>query len=83
MVDALRKGHGAEAIMAQGVPHDPFTGAPMGFVAAARLLGQWRRMIEDNRRIVAIFGIAGWKKATLDALLWNGMDVAYRRDGGG
>lgn len=83
IVDALRKGHGAEAIMAQGVPHDPFTGAPMGFVAAARMLGQWRRMIEDNRRIVAIFGIAGWKKATLDALLWNGMDVAYRRDGAG
>ncbi|MBB3955111.1 beta-3-deoxy-D-manno-oct-2-ulosonic acid transferase [Novosphingobium sediminicola] len=82
LVEQLREGR-AQQIMAQGTPHDPFTGAPMGFVAAARMLGGWRRMIEDNRRTVAIFGIAGWKRETLDALLWDGAGAPYRQTSAG
>lgn len=82
LVEQLREGR-AEKVMAQGVPRNPFTGAPMGFVAAARMLGEWRRMIEDNRRTAAIFGIAGWKRETLDALLWDGAGVPYRQTGAG
>lgn len=83
IVAQLRAGAGAEAIMAQGRPRDPFTGVPMTCVAAARMLGAWRRMIEENRRFAAIFGIAGWKRATLDALLWDGVGVPYRRSAAG
>ncbi|HZU62859.1 MAG TPA: beta-3-deoxy-D-manno-oct-2-ulosonic acid transferase, partial [Novosphingobium sp.] len=50
----------------------PFTGAEMGALAAARLLGQWRRLIDGNRPVGAIHGVARWKRGTLDALLWAG-----------
>jgi capsular polysaccharide export protein len=77
LVAALRGGGAcgaavAERIMASGVPHDPFTGEPTDWIAAVRLLGGWRRLIEANRAYAAIFGIAGWKRTTLDALLWDG-----------
>jgi capsular polysaccharide export protein len=70
----------AERIMAGASPRDPFTGDPMGWIAAVRLLGAWRRQIESNRAIAGVFGIAGWKRATLDAMLWDGTGpVRYRR----
>ena len=52
--------------------HDPFTGAVLGWGAAVRLLGEWRRLIESNRMVAGVFCIAAWKKVTLDALLWDG-----------
>jgi len=68
-----------ERIMRGFAPCNPFTGGPMGWIEAVRLLGQWRRMIEANRAYAAIFGIAGWKRETLDALLWDGTGaVRYR-----
>ena len=74
----------AERIMAAGAPYDPFTGAAMDWIAAVRLLGEWRRLIEANRAYAAIFGIAGWKRVTLDALLWDGTGaVRYRGDARG
>lgn len=84
LVGGLRQsGECAEAvgarIMAGFHPRDPFTGEPMGWLAAVRLLGDWRRLIEANRAIAGIFGIAGWKRPTLDALLWDGTGpVRYR-----
>jgi len=70
----------AERIMAGCAPRNPFTGEPMGWIAAVRLLGAWRRQIESNRAFAGIFGIAGWKRATLDAMLWDGTGpVRYRR----
>lgn len=74
----------AERIMEGAHCRDPFSGAPMGWIEAVRLLGKWRRMIESNRQYAAIFGIAGWKRETLDAMLWDGTGpVRYRDDAAG
>ncbi|EIZ78494.1 putative capsule polysaccharide export protein [Novosphingobium sp. Rr 2-17] len=54
------------------VYRDPFTGAPIGIAEAIALLGRWRVLIEANRPIAAIHGVAGWKRITADALLWDG-----------
>jgi capsular polysaccharide export protein len=36
------------------------------------MLSAWRELIFANRRYAAIFGIARWKRVTMDALLWDG-----------
>ena len=51
---------------------DPFTGKAMDALAAIGLLAGWRRLIDRNRRTSAVFGVAQWKRATLDGLLWDG-----------
>jgi capsular polysaccharide export protein len=51
---------------------NPFTGKPMDALAAIAMLAEWRRLIDSNRRISAVYGIAHWKRATVDALLWAG-----------
>lgn len=53
---------------------NPFTGAAMAPLEAIGLLGTWRRQIDENRRIDAVFGVARWKRLTMDALLWDGAD---------
>lgn len=59
---------------------DPFTGDPTSAAAVIEQLGDWRRLIESNRRFSAIFGVAGWKQVTTDPLLWDGTSaVRYRR----
>ncbi|MEO0030539.1 MAG: hypothetical protein RIS94_297 [Pseudomonadota bacterium] len=58
---------------------DPFTGAPMAPMAAIALLAQWRRLIDSNRSISAIFGVARWKRVTMDALLWDGSGPVRHR----
>ena len=70
----------AERIMAGAHCRDPFSGAPMGWIAAVRLLGKWRRLIESNRRFSAVFGVAGWKRETVDAMLWDGTGPVRHRD---
>ena len=77
VVGALRCGGGAARAVVERMTtgwhcRDPFTGEPFGWIDAVRLLGEWRRMIESNRAVAGVFGIAGWKKVTLDALLWDG-----------
>lgn len=52
--------------------HDPFTGLPVSACAIAELLAEWRALIDANRGIAAVFGIARWKRVTMDALLWDG-----------
>ncbi|WP_443971574.1 capsular polysaccharide export protein, LipB/KpsS family [Sphingobium sp. CR28] len=51
---------------------NPFTGEPIELVALIALLGHWRRLIEENRGIVAAFGFALWKRDTVEPLLWDG-----------
>jgi capsular polysaccharide export protein len=51
---------------------NPFTGKPMDALTAIAMLAEWRRLIDSNRRISAVYGIAHWKRATVDALLWAG-----------
>ncbi|MDP9422825.1 MAG: beta-3-deoxy-D-manno-oct-2-ulosonic acid transferase [Pseudomonadota bacterium] len=52
--------------------HSPFDGRPMDARGAVELLGNWRRLIDSNRDIAAVLGIAAWKRPTVDGLLWNG-----------
>jgi capsular polysaccharide export protein len=51
---------------------NPFTGRPMDALATIAMLAEWRRLIDRNRHISAVYGIARWKRATVDALLWAG-----------
>lgn len=66
----------APAVAAQVVGEwsyrDPFSGADWTAHDAIALLGEWRRLIDANRSIAAVFGVARWKRETLDALLWDG-----------
>jgi len=58
---------------------NPFTGEPMTPFEAVKLSASWRRLIDGNRQFDAIYGIASWKRETLDALMWPGGDVpAFR-----
>jgi capsular polysaccharide export protein len=50
----------------------PFTEQPVSAVQAARILSDWRRLIDRNRDAVGIAGVAAWKRSTVDALLWAG-----------
>lgn len=51
---------------------DPFSGADWTGADVIALLGDWRRLIDANRSVAAVFGVARWKRETLDALLWDG-----------
>lgn len=51
---------------------DPFTHAAIPAAQAIALLADWRGLIDANRQAAAIFGIAMWKRVTMDALLWAG-----------
>lgn len=50
----------------------PFTGEDICTEHAVAQLGAWRRLIDRNRSIDAVLGVAGWKRATVDSLLWAG-----------
>jgi capsular polysaccharide export protein len=50
----------------------PFDGSPLTFSEAVSLHGFWRALIDSNRPLVAAIGIAGWKRATVAPLLWQG-----------
>jgi capsular polysaccharide export protein len=58
---------------------DPFTGKSIDPTAAIALCGRWRRLIDANRRIHSVLGIAYWKKPTVTPLLWAGGKVPYGR----
>lgn len=58
---------------------DPFKGTPRGVLEAIALCGFWRRLIDANRPIRSVMGIAYWKKPTVTALLWGGGEVPYDR----
>lgn len=51
---------------------DPFTGDVLEPRQAIAMLASWRRLIDANRSVAAIYGIASWKRITADALLWDG-----------
>lgn len=50
----------------------PFSGDAIGPARAIELLSDWRRLIDRNRKISAVFGIAGWKRPTVNPMLWAG-----------
>lgn len=67
---ALRAAVGSE-VLQRGF-RNPFTGEGMPAEEAIALCGFWRRLIDGNRTIAAVFGCASWKRATVAPLLWSG-----------
>lgn len=58
----------------------PFTGEDWSPIGAIMQLAAWRQLIDTNRKIDAVYGVAKWKRVTLDAMLWDGSSpVAYAR----
>ncbi len=51
---------------------DPFTGEQVSARDIVALLADWRALIDANRGIAAVLGVARWKRSTMDALLWDG-----------
>lgn len=58
---------------------NPFKATPLEVLEAIELCGFWRRLIDANRPIRSVMGIAYWKKPTVTALLWGGDEVPYDR----
>ena len=58
---------------------NPFSLAPMSPIEAITRCGEWRRLIDANRQIQSVMGIAYWKKPTVTPLLWGGSKVPYGR----
>ena len=50
----------------------PFDGTPWSIEQAMAHLAEWRDLIEGNRSFRAVYGVARWKRVTLDPLLWDG-----------
>lgn len=57
----------------------PFDGSELAALEAIRLCGFWRELIDANRPIGSVMGIAYWKKPTVTPLLWAGDKVPYNR----
>jgi capsular polysaccharide export protein len=55
----------------------PFSGSELGTVEAIELCGFWRGLIDANRRIFSVMGVAYWKKPTASPLLWGGQAIPY------
>lgn len=60
---------------------DPFTGEPTSIEAILALLRDWRALIDGNRDVTRVLGVAAWKRETVEALLWDGGDGPRYRPG--
>lgn len=61
--------------------HCPFSNLPIPAIEAVRLLDGMRQLIENNRGIESVLGVARWKRLTVSPLLWNGCaGPRYARD---
>jgi capsular polysaccharide export protein len=58
---------------------NPFNSSPISAAEAIAMCGEWRRLIDANRMIYSVMGIAYWKKPTVTPLLWAGTPVPYGR----
>ena len=59
-----------ERLIDQADYTDPFTGQPTSAESIVALLAEWRRLIDDNRRIAAACGMAWWKRDEIRRFLW-------------
>lgn len=50
---------------------DPFTGQPSTIELTIEQLSAWRVMLEANRPIAAVCGMAWWKRAEIERFLWH------------
>ena len=82
----LGKGGDAPGLLAGALEgwqwRSPFTGAPMALAEVIALLADWRQLIDTNRASRAVFGVALWKRVTMDALLWDGLDGPHHTRAG-
>ena len=69
----------ARKLLSSWIFRDPFDGSRLNVIEAIGLCGFWRQLIDANRRIHSVMGIAYWKKPTVSPLLWAGCDVPYNR----
>ena len=51
---------------------DPFGDRSLAWAEVIALCAEWRRLIDANRGIAAVYGFAGWKRTTTEPLLWDG-----------
>ncbi|MDE2405071.1 MAG: beta-3-deoxy-D-manno-oct-2-ulosonic acid transferase [Sphingomonadales bacterium] len=78
LVGSLLGKHAADRVAQAGrlisgwAYRDPFTGRPISALDAVTLLAEWRELIDANRDIAGVLGVARWKRVTMDALLWGG-----------
>lgn len=81
--DVIVRADAAERLVAEHLTGwrwiSPFDGAALTPLAAIELCGFWRRLIDANRRIHSVLGIAYWKKPTVSPLLWGGGPIPYGR----
>jgi capsular polysaccharide export protein len=68
-VESLRRTTAAELFGRRY--RDPFTGEPVEVEAIVALLGEWRRTLIANRRIVSACGMAWWKRREIARFLWS------------
>lgn len=54
------------------VYRDPFRGTVIDALEAIAILAHWRTLIDANREIAAVTGIAAWKRAVMTRFLWAG-----------
>lgn len=57
--------------------HDPFTGHRIDVLQIVALLSRWRKLIDANRSVVSVEGVARWKRVTADAMVWGGGPVVH------
>jgi capsular polysaccharide export protein len=59
---------------------DPFGTSPLSWMQVVELCAGWRRLVDSNRDIAAVYGLASWKRATTEPLLWDGsQEVRFDR----
>lgn len=49
-----------------------FSGDAISAVQAIHLLSDWKKLIDRNRALSAVLGVAGWKRPTVGPMLWDG-----------
>lgn len=59
---------------------NPFSGEDIAPSSLVETLGFWRELIDCNRHIDAIYGIAFWKRPSIAPLMWNGSTTANFQD---
>jgi capsular polysaccharide export protein len=60
------------AVCSDVVWTNPFFATEWTLPEAIAQLAEWRQLIDSNRSLAAIYGVARWKRVTLDPLLWDG-----------
>lgn len=77
--DRIDAAHSVKQHLASWEWISPYNGQAISTLAAIELCGIWRALIDANRTIGSVMGIAYWKKPTVTALLWAGEPVPYDR----